>query len=89
MRSRLRKLFRLLNRRDKQWLWVILLFMLISSALEVISIGSVPLLITLVADPARLQGLPLAGDIADGKAGRSHLADCLQRVADQRAGQDS
>ena len=74
MRSRLRKLFRLLNRRDKQWLWVILLFMLISSALEVVSIGSVPLLITLVADPARLQGLALVRRELDGLSVDMRLA---------------
>lgn len=64
MRRRLKKLFALLNQRDKQWLFVILFFMLISSVLEVVSIGSVPILVTLVADPVRLQGLPLLGKIS-------------------------
>jgi ATP-binding cassette subfamily C protein len=64
MRSQLRKLFQLLNRRDKQWLLVILLFMVISSALEVVSIGAVPLLITLVADPSRLQSVPIVGQFS-------------------------
>lgn len=63
MRGHLRKLFALLNRRDKQWLLAIFAAMVASSLLEVVSIGSVPLLITLVADPARLQGLPLVGDL--------------------------
>lgn len=62
MLSQLKKLFALLNKRDKLWLIVILAFMLLASALEVISIGSVPLAIMLVADPVRLQSFPLISD---------------------------
>lgn len=61
MSAHLRKLLIILNRRDKQWLLILLFAMLFSSILEVVSIGSVPLLITLVADPAMLQSFPFVG----------------------------
>jgi hypothetical protein len=69
MRSHLRKLIALLTRRDKQWLLVILSAMVLSSVLEVVSIGSVPILITLVADPSRLEDFPFIGSIGSAIQG--------------------
>jgi ATP-binding cassette subfamily C protein len=64
MKTQLRKLLHLLDKRDVRQLGIILFLMLVTSAAQMVSIGSVPVAITLVSDPARLENTMIVGGLA-------------------------
>jgi ATP-binding cassette subfamily C protein len=64
MKAQLRKLLHLLDQRDIRQLAIILFLMLVTSAAQMVSIGSVPVAITLVSDPARLENTMIVGGLA-------------------------
>lgn len=64
MRAQLQKLLQLLDQRDVRQLVLILCLMLVASVADVVSLGSVPIAITLVSDPARLENTVIVGQLA-------------------------
>ena len=57
----LEQVFSVLSKKDKHWLILMFLSMLLAAMLEVVSIGSVPVLISLVASPEKFAEIPLVG----------------------------
>jgi ATP-binding cassette subfamily C protein len=64
MLAQLRKLLQLLDRRDLRQLGIVFCLMLLASAAQVVSLGSVPVAITLISDPARLENTIIVGELA-------------------------
>jgi ATP-binding cassette subfamily C protein len=64
MLVQLRKLLQLLDRSDLRQLALIFCLMLAAAAAQVVSIGGVPVAITLVSDPARLENTIIIGNVA-------------------------
>lgn len=69
MIASLRKLYRLLSRRDRRQAAVLFALMLVAALLEVIGVAAIPAFVAAVIEPQRLESVPIASALAAGFGG--------------------